>query len=130
MMTTDHVEPQPAFLGVERSLGGKKWRARLADDRAGLALAQTAGLPEIVARALAARGIDADSLDAFLEPTLRNALPDPSTLRDMDKAVARLVQAINGGERIGIFGDYDVDGATSTALLTRFFQALGRSVTV
>ncbi|MEE2971186.1 MAG: single-stranded-DNA-specific exonuclease RecJ [Pseudomonadota bacterium] len=130
MMTTDHVEPQPAFLGVERSLGGKKWRARLADDRAGLALAQTAGLPEIVARALAARGIDADSLDAFLEPTLRDALPDPSTLRDMDKAVARLVQAINGGERIGIFGDYDVDGATSTALLTRFFQVLGRSVTV
>ncbi len=100
------------------------------DDRAGLALAQTSGLPEIAARALAARGIDADTLDAFLEPTLRDALPDPSSLRDMDKAVARLVRAITDGERIGIFGDYDVDGATSTALLTRFFQALGRTVSV
>jgi single-stranded-DNA-specific exonuclease len=129
-LTGKVIGSQPAFLGVERSLGGKRWRARLADDRAGLALAQTTGLPEIVARALAARGIDANSLDAFLEPTLRDALPDPSTLRDMDKAVARLVQAINGGERIGIFGDYDVDGATSTALLTRFFAAIGRSVTV
>ncbi len=124
------MELPTAFLGVEHSLGGKRWRARLTDERAGLALAQTTGLPEIVARALAARGVDADSLDAFLEPTLRDALPDPSSLRDMDKAVARLIKAINGGERIGIFGDYDVDGATSTALLTRFFQALGRSVTV
>jgi single-stranded-DNA-specific exonuclease len=129
-LTDNGIEPQPAFLGVECSLGGKKWRARLVDDRAGLALAQTSGLPEIVARALAARGIDGDSLDAFLEPTLRDALPDPSSLRDMDKAVERLVQAINGGERIGIFGDYDVDGATSTALLTRFFQSIGRSVSV
>ena len=129
-MATDGVESQPAFLGVEQSLGGKKWRARLTDERAGLALAQSSGLPEIAARALAARGIDGDNLDEFLEPTLRNALPDPSSLRDMDKAVARLIKAINGGERIGIFGDYDVDGATSTALLTRFFQALGRSVSV
>jgi len=61
---TIKAEPQPAFLGVERSLGGKRWRARLVDDRAGLALAQTSGLPEIAARALAARGIDADTLDA------------------------------------------------------------------
>jgi single-stranded-DNA-specific exonuclease len=115
----------PAFLGVERSLTGKRWRQRVADDRAGLALAQHMGLPEIIGRLLAARGVGADSADRFLSPTLRELLPDPSHLRDMDRAVERVVRAVTTGELIAIFGDYDVDGATSAALLQRFFAAIG-----
>jgi single-stranded-DNA-specific exonuclease len=114
-----------AFLGVERSLAGRRWRARSGDDRAGLAMAQRLGLPEIVGRLLAGRGVGADDAERFLAPTIRDALPDPSHLKDMDKAVARLVEAICSGEIIAVFGDYDVDGATSSALLRRFFDAVG-----
>jgi len=128
-MTAD-VASTGAFLGVEKSATGKSWRARLEDDRAALALAQTKGLPDIVARVLAARGVTTDTVDIFLEPSLRTQLPDPSHLRDMDQAVARVVKALETGETIGVFGDYDVDGATSSALLTRFFSSLGRAVQV
>jgi single-stranded-DNA-specific exonuclease len=114
-----------SFLGVERSLTGRRWRARLTDDRAALALAQRLGVPEIVGRVLAARGVALDDADDFLNPTLRRLLPDPASLRDMDKAAARLVRAVTGGEQIAVFGDYDVDGATSSALLARFFAAVG-----
>jgi single-stranded-DNA-specific exonuclease len=117
-----------AFLGVEHSFSGKRWRARLADERQGLMLAQRHGLPEIVGRVLAARGIGADEVPGFLEPRLRDQLPDPSRLRDMDRAVARLVQALVQGQRIAVFGDYDVDGATSSALLQRFFAAIGHPI--
>jgi len=114
-----------AFLGVERSVTGRRWRARLADDRAALMLAQTLGVPEIVARLLVSRGVGADAAGGFLNPRLRDLLPDPARFRDMDRAVARLVTAIRGGERIAVFRDYDVDGATSAALLHRFFAAAG-----
>ncbi len=117
-----------AFLGVERSLLGKRWRQRAADDRAGLTLAQRLDLPEIVGRLLAARGVEADAAERFLAPTLRDFLPDPSLLKDMDVAVARLVRAVTGGELIAVFGDYDVDGATSAALLQRFLAAVGGRV--
>ena len=117
-----------AFLGVERSLLGKRWRQRAADDRAGLTLAQRLDLPEIVGRLLAARGVEADAAERFLAPTLRDFLPDPSLLKDMDVAVARLVRAVIGGELIAVFGDYDVDGATSAALLQRFLAAVGGRV--
>ncbi|MCM0022108.1 MAG: single-stranded-DNA-specific exonuclease RecJ, partial [Tagaea sp.] len=86
---------------------------------------QRLGVPEIVARILAGRGIDAESAPAFLAPRLRDALPDPFAFKDMDKAVARLVAAIDKGETIAVFGDYDVDGATSSALLRRFFAGVG-----
>ena len=119
-----------AFLGVERSLSGKRWRQRAGDDRAGLALAQRLDLPEIIGRLLAARGVGMDEAERFLAPTLRDFLPDPAHLRDMEKAVARLVRAITGGELIAVFGDYDVDGATSSALLERFFAAIGCRVRV
>ena len=114
-----------AVLGVESSLTGKRWRARLADARMGLALAQRLELPEIVGRVMAGRGVTLDTADAYLNPTLRALLPDPSHLRDMDKAASRLADAVMAGERIGIFGDYDVDGATSAALLHRFLSAVG-----
>jgi single-stranded-DNA-specific exonuclease len=115
----------PALLGVERSLCGRRWRPRPADDRAGLALAQQLGFPEIIGRLLAARGVEAQEADRFLGPTLRDYLPDPSHLKDMDTAVARLVRAVASDETIAVFGDYDVDGATAAALLQRFFAAVG-----
>ena len=118
-----------AFLSVERSVSGKLWRARLEDERAALALAQQLEISEILARVLAARGITADDADRFLNPALRDALPDPSVLRDMDKAADRLAAAIKSGEKIAVFGDYDVDGATSGALILRFLNAVGSSGT-
>ena len=119
-----------AMLGVERSLLGRRWRARLADSMAGLSLAQAIEAPEIVGRVLAARGVQAEDAAAYLEPTLRRLLPDPRHLRDMDAAVDRLAGALAAGEKIAIFGDYDVDGATSAALLSRFFAAAGAPVTL
>lgn len=119
-----------AVLGVELSLSGRRWRARGGDDRAGLALAQQLQVPEILGRILAGRGVGLDEATRFLAPTLRDFLPDPSHLKDMDKAIARLVDAIRGGESIAVFGDYDVDGATSSALLHRFLAAIGVKVTV
>ena len=118
------------FLGVECSLTGRRWRQRLADDRVGLALAQRLAVPEILGRVLAARGVDAESADRFLSPTLREQLPDPSGLKDMDVAVARLARAVKDSELVAIFGDYDVDGATSAALLRRFLEAAGGRVMV
>jgi single-stranded-DNA-specific exonuclease len=121
---------RPAFLGVERSLTGKRWASRLGDERQALAIAQRHGLPDAICRLLAARDIGLDSVGDFLEPTLRKFLPDPSHLKDMDAAVDRLVRAVRNGERIVVFGDYDVDGATSSALLLRFFRAVGGNIGV
>lgn len=113
------------FLEVEQSTCGRRWALRAGDDRQAQMTRQRLGLPEVVCRVLAARGVSADAAEGFLNPTLRDLLPDPSHLKDMDKAVARLVAAIEGGETIAIFGDYDVDGATSSALLCRFLRAAG-----
>jgi single-stranded-DNA-specific exonuclease len=119
-----------SFLGVERSLTGRRWRQRLADDRHGMALAQRLGVPEILGRVLAGRGVEAEDAEQFLNPTLRDQLPDPSAFKDMDFAIARLVRAIVGAELIAIFGDYDVDGATSAALLRRFLESVGARVMI
>jgi single-stranded-DNA-specific exonuclease len=121
---------RPAFLGVERSLTGKRWATRLGDERQALAIAQRHGLPDAICRLLAARDVGLDAVGDFLEPTLRKFLPDPSHLKDMDAAVDRLVHAVRTGERIVVFGDYDVDGATSSALLLRFFRAVGGDIGV
>ncbi|WP_341914667.1 single-stranded-DNA-specific exonuclease RecJ [Ferrovibrio terrae] len=126
-MLTDSA---PAFLGVTRSIGGRRWRLRNTDDRLALALAQQAGLPEILGRVLAGRGIGLEELEDHLNPSLRRLLPDPSRFRDMDAAAERLADAIIGNEAVAVFGDYDVDGATSTALLNRFFTSVGRELRV
>ena len=120
----------PAFLNVERSLGGNRWRPRLTNERSALAIAQHLGVPDALGRVLAARGVQVGEAEAFLDPKLRDLLPDPSHLLDMDIAVERIVEAINGGEKIGVFADYDVDGACSASLLVRFFSALGRNLHV
>jgi single-stranded-DNA-specific exonuclease len=129
-MSVEARVARAAFLGVERSLTGRRWAERLGDERAALAIAQRHGLPDAIARLLAARDVPLEAVPDFLEPTLRKFLPDPSHLKDMDAAVARLVGAVQGGERIVVFGDYDVDGATSSALLARFFASVGAKIAV
>ena len=113
------------FLGVAKSITGRYWRARLDDERGAQALQQRLGIPELLARVLAARGVSIESGERYLDPKLKTDLPDPSSFQDMDKAAGRLAQAVTGGEGIAVFGDYDVDGATSAALLLRFFRAIG-----
>ncbi|HEX3953456.1 MAG TPA: single-stranded-DNA-specific exonuclease RecJ [Stellaceae bacterium] len=125
-----HTLPSPAFLGVERSICGRRWRAPIGDDSAAAAIATPLALPEIVGRLLTQRGIGIDDAPNFLSPRLREFLPDPGHLRDMAPAVERLVRAIRDGEAIVVFGDYDVDGATSAALLLRFFAAVGARASV
>ncbi len=104
------------------------WQLRHEDVRLPLAMAQQHGISELLAGILAGRGVTLDGVPHFLHPSLRDYLPDPFHLRDMDKAVARLVQAIERRERIAVFGDYDVDGATSTALLMQYLGSIGAQV--
>ncbi|MGH7039166.1 MAG: single-stranded-DNA-specific exonuclease RecJ [Stellaceae bacterium] len=110
---------------VERSVCGRRWRLHADEDAAAERLAERLDLPEILAQLLVRRGLDGDRAPGFLAPRLRDHLPEPLSLRDMDRAAARLVAAITRGERIAVFGDYDVDGATSAALLLRFLAAVG-----
>lgn len=121
-----------AYLGVRNSARGLVWRDRLDPGAAKVAAAisQRHSLPEILGRVLASRGVKLDEAATALDPTIRVLMPDPSTVRDMDKAAARLARAIADGEPIAIFGDYDVDGACSAALLARFLAAHGRSARI
>jgi single-stranded-DNA-specific exonuclease len=115
------------FLGVENSATGRAWRDRL-DARGSaraLAIAQRHDLPELLARILAGRNVEVDAVEAFLDPTIKRSMPDPYVLTAMPIAAARLADAIVRGESIAIFGDYDVDGATSAALLARFLRHAG-----
>ncbi len=114
-----------AVLGVEASVSGRFWRSRLEDPRLAAQISQTHDLPEPVGRVLAARGVSAEAVEDFLHPRLRDQLPDPSLFAGMDAAVARLVAAVSAGETIAVFGDYDVDGATASAVLQRYFRLIG-----
>lgn len=114
--------------GVARSLSGRRWLWRPSDERRAQAIAQRLDLPELLGRLLAARGVDAETAGHFLEPTLRALLPDPSVLMDMDAAAARLADAVRAGQCVGVFGDYDVDGACSAALITQVLRGLGCAV--
>ncbi len=114
------------WLAGGRSVTGRRWLAQPCNERTALAIAQTHGLPDLTARILAGRGIDLGAVPDHMAPTLRSFLPDPATLRDMDAAADRIARAIMDGERIALFADYDVDGATSSALLIRFLRSVGR----
>ncbi len=118
------IEPEPA-LGVTHSLTGRRWVWRPAEERIAQAIAQRLSAPELLGRLLAARGVAAEQAADFLDPTLRAYLPDPSVLTDMDTAAARLADAVQDGETVAIFGDYDVDGACSGALMALGLGALG-----
>ena len=119
-----HIPPID-WLDGGLSVTGRRWLSHPCDERMALALAQAHGLPDLAARILTARGVGLDSVAAHLGPTLREFLPDPSALQDMDKAAERIARAVMSGERIALFADYDVDGATSSALLLRFLRAIG-----
>src|SRR5690606_20751531 len=105
------------FLGVSRSLSGRAWRQRPAEGAAVRAHVQGLGLGEPLARALAARGVAADQGADFLAPTLKALFPDPSSFLDMDRAAEVILDALAAGRNIHVFADYDVDGASSAALL-------------
>ena len=111
------------FLGVTKSVRGLQWRERLAvpQRKTATAIAQRHDLPELLGRILAARDVALDGVETFLDPTIRRLMPDPSTVRDMDKAAGRIADAIERREKIAVFGDYDVDGACSSALMQLFF---------
>ncbi len=130
LLSKDNSEPltelqHAAFLSVEQSFSGRRWVAREYDERTALALSQRHTLPDLIARSLAARGVTLESAPGFLDPKLRDLMPDPSRFMDMDTAATRMAAAIQNKESIAVYGDYDVDGATSAALLMRFTRACG-----
>jgi single-stranded-DNA-specific exonuclease len=116
------------FLDVERSVCGRAWRDRLDEQGAlrALAITQRHDVPELLARILAGRDVAADEVVAFLDPTVRALMPDPDSLSDMRTAATRLADAVMRAEVIAIFGDYDVDGAASAAVLGRYLVHCGR----
>lgn len=115
------------FLDVDRSARGMAWRDRLSDAARNTALqiAQETGLPDILARVLAGRGVAAEHAERFLNPTLRELMPDPQSFTAMDLAAKRIADAIIAGEKVAILGDYDVDGAASSALFFRYLGYFG-----
>lgn len=112
------------FLGIEKSHLGQKWVARLDHAEDAITISQKFDIPEILARTIAGRNVVFDEIDDYLNPTLRNAMPDPYSLQDMQICATRIAKAIVSGQKIGIIGDYDVDGATSTALILRYVDEL------
>jgi single-stranded-DNA-specific exonuclease len=119
-----------AFLGVAKSAKGFRWVPRLDDHRLATTIAQRHDLPEIIARVLAARNVQSDNVEAFLNPTLRGLMPAPTALRDLEKGAARLAAAIKAREKIGIISDYDVDGVSSAALLLKYLEAAGTTAQI
>ena len=123
--------PDRAFLGVEASLTGRRWIGPTGEeDRLSEAMAQITRLPLPLCRTLVRRGVGPEDAERFLAPQLRDLLPDPLTLRDMGIAADRLLQAVQSRQRIAVFGDYDVDGGASSALLILWLRALGLKATL
>jgi single-stranded-DNA-specific exonuclease len=125
-------EGRRALFDVTRSARGYVWRERLAPASLPLAAAisQRHGLPELLGRVLAARGVGLEEVAVFLDPSIKALLPDPSVLVDMEKAAGRIADAVQRREAVAVFGDYDVDGACSSALLVRFLAQHGLAARV
>lgn len=109
---------------------GRRWVLRQGDPSIAAAIEGELGCPPALARLLAARGVKAGEAARYLNPSLRDSLPDPSCLADMTRAAARLAKAIIAGERCGVFGDYDVDGTSGSAILKGYFSAIGAPLDV
>lgn len=120
----------PGYLGVTRSLSGRRWRERAACPDLTRRHQLSLGLSEPLARALASRGVGEGEGETFLNPTLKALFPDPSCFSDMDRAAEILVDALENRRRIVVFADYDVDGASSAALLVRWFRAMGLEIAI
>ncbi|MDE4061599.1 single-stranded-DNA-specific exonuclease RecJ [Phaeobacter gallaeciensis] len=120
-----------SFLGVEQSLTGRRWLGPGIDlERAAEAMAQQTGLPAAVCQVLARRGVPAHEATGFLTPALKDLLPDPRRMKDMETAAARFLEAVEQRQRIAIFADYDVDGGSSAALLLVWLRAMGQDATL
>jgi single-stranded-DNA-specific exonuclease len=129
MTDTPHIAR--AFLNVEGSATSRRWVGPSGeDDRLAQAMEQDTGLPTPVCRTLVRRGVAAPDAAAFLAPTLRDLMPDPRSMRDMEPAAARIVMAARNHQRIAIFADYDVDGGTSAALLIDWLRGFGVTPTL
>ena len=126
----DDASGLDAFLGVTRSLSGRAWRQRAADAGLTRSFSQRHGLSEPLARALASRGVTAETAETFLNPTLKALFPDPSSFSDMDLAAAILVDAVENKRPTAVFADYDVDGASSASQLVRWFRAMGGELAI
>lgn len=130
MSAARKFEDAGAFLGVERSITGRRWRTREADLALVEAFRRRFSLPEIAARLMAVRGVSLDDAEAFLFPTLRTHFPDPSSFADMDEAARVIEDAIVSGRSCAVLADYDVDGGSSGAQLVRYFRARGRELKI
>ncbi|WP_293676126.1 single-stranded-DNA-specific exonuclease RecJ [uncultured Phenylobacterium sp.] len=120
----------PGYLGVTRSLSGRLWRQRVACPDLTRRHQLEHGLSELLARALASRGVSAEHCGDFLNPTLKALFPNPSSFADMDRAAEILVDALAARRRVVVFADYDVDGASSAALIVRWFRAMGLEISI
>ena len=115
---------------IDNSVSGKDWISKNYSEEKLNFLKDNFNLSEILSKLLAIRNIKLEDVKVFLNPKIKNLIPNPFILKDMDKAVARSVKAINEKQKIGIFGDYDVDGATSTAILGNYFKEIGQKVEI
>ncbi|MEL6641342.1 MAG: single-stranded-DNA-specific exonuclease RecJ [Pseudomonadota bacterium] len=126
-----NIPQDDAFLGVTASATGRRWIGPTAeDDRLSQAMVQATGLPAPICRTLVRRAIAPDEARAFLAPTLRDLLPDPRSLKDMETAAARFRNAVTAREPIAVFADYDVDGGSSAALLISWLRDMGHGATL
>ncbi len=126
------AEDRRIVLGVQASFSGRTWRERcnVSQLQQASAISQRSGVADVVARVLAGRAVIAEQAEAFLDPSLKSLMPDPSTLTAMDAAAARVADALAAGRSITIFGDYDVDGATSSAVMNRYLGFLGHEARI
>lgn len=121
----------PAFLAVETSLSGRRWVGpTIEEDRLSEAMAQATDLPPAICRTMVRRGVAEGEVEHYLEPKLRDLMPDPRSMRDTERAAARFLLAVKNREKIAIFADYDVDGGASAALLIDWLRASGLSATL
>ncbi|MGM0740082.1 MAG: single-stranded-DNA-specific exonuclease RecJ [Pseudomonadota bacterium] len=120
-----------AYLGIESSLTGRRWIGPGTEiDRMAEAMTQATALPRPLCQTLARLGVGTDEAEAYLVPALRDLLPDPRSLKDMEAAAKRFLQAVRDGQRVAIFADYDVDGGASAALLLDWLHRMGQSATL
>ncbi|MCA8905444.1 MAG: single-stranded-DNA-specific exonuclease RecJ [Hyphomonas sp.] len=127
-MTATARKSEHRLFSVDRSATGRFWTLTPADEALVRRLSPAVGGSDLMARLLAGRGVDAGSAATYLTPTLRDTFPDPSSFADMDKAAGIVLDAILDKKKITVFADYDVDGGTSSAILTRYFRAWGEEL--